>query len=121
MQQRYAIVQPARQKHLSMAKRAIKSLAENDWIHIKDHRKSVPLVSVRIFFQLPIQKVSIGLAQWRIGKNSFEKIFVPNWKVIWIYSDHKEIAQYTYWSVWQEIFLPDRFLLFWKQNDVLHS
>jgi hypothetical protein len=37
MQQRYAIVQPARQKHLSMAERAIKSMAENDWIHIKDH------------------------------------------------------------------------------------
>jgi hypothetical protein len=41
MQQRYAIVQPAGQKHLSMAKRAIKSLAENDWIYIKDHRKSL--------------------------------------------------------------------------------
>jgi hypothetical protein len=75
-----------------MAKRAIKSLAENDWIYIKDHRKSLSWVSIRIFFQLPVQKVSIGLAQRRIGKNSFEKILVPNWKVVWIHFDHKEIT-----------------------------
>ncbi len=54
MQQRNAIVQPACQKPLSMAKRAIKSLAENDWIHIKDHRKSLSWVSLWIFFQLPV-------------------------------------------------------------------
>lgn len=54
---RWGVVLRTDQEHLLVAEHSVKGVAENDRIYVKSYRKGVSIRSIRVLFELPLQKV----------------------------------------------------------------